>query len=40
MQEAAAKAEKKAKKMERGFFPNNRTDGDGFSGKPKRKSTK
>lgn len=40
IQKAKAKAEKKAKDMERGFFPNNRTDGDGFSGKPKRKSTK
>lgn len=40
IQKAQAKAEKKAKEMERGFFPNNRTDGDGFSGKPKRKSTK
>lgn len=40
IQKAQAKAEKKAKEMERGFFPNNRTEGDGFSGKPKRKSTK
>lgn len=40
MAEAAKKAEKKAKQMERGIFPYNRTDGDGFSGKPKRNSTK
>lgn len=40
IQKSQAKAEKKAKEMERGFFPNNRTDGDGFSGKPKRNSTK